>query len=999
VQTVKDPREEREEETEQYSVLEGLRKYAANHVLLVGRPGSGKSTALAQLLFEESEKAQILLTNEKNQKRIIHIPILVELRYCKTSIVDLILKFLKRHELIINNSKLDDILLGKTNVIPLLLFDGLNELSNDNAREEVKDFLRENKKISMVFTTRDIEIGGDFNIEKKLEMLPLNQLQMQQFVLTYFPEVGERVLRELGTRLKEFGETPLLLWMICFVFAPNGEKIPTTSGLLFHEFAKKFDKKKREKESAKIPEKLRRWQKRLLQQLAWVMTEGETRTEQKLSISKDTAEKILIKFLDGKIEYSEDIASEWLEYLINYYLIQVTSDGEEIEFCHQAIQEYYAAEALLEKLEKKFELRDEELQWNYLNYLKWTEPFALMLGMIEKKDDAINIIKLALAVDVRLGAILAGKVKKEWQKDTIFLVDILDKKVLLKVKLLGYTNSGTAVKFLEKHLIDKSEYIRFNAVEAIGDIRAEESIRLLCEYFEKESLDYIQIKIIESLEKIGDERVLPFLEQVLSSDNYFYCYSQIINTIETIGVNDRKNTINVLLKCLKKIHPDDLTYYRVIFILTQITKTNNLLDALEYLNNNGFNANEVLSYEELKKRKRENRIYGLIYGIPYQRVIYCSLSYSPLVWLQKKGEDRSIHILRDALLDPDDAIRRTAAYYLSQDIVDSSKNENEIRIELLFEFLKNEEKKLSDNKNSLSICHNIHNILYGIGEIGNLKSISQLQNLFFLSDNLVNRFNQSLWDITYKIQQRLGSYTLKKASIMTNQQVYISYNWQEDSNEIANQIVQAFEAKGIEVIRDKTHTSYKDSIKKFMQQIGQGQCVIAVISDRYLKSPNCMFELVEITKVGDFYNRIFPIILPDTKFYKAIDRLNYTQYWDEQIKELEIAMKSGSLANLQGITDELNLYTEIRSRIASLTDTLKDMNTLTLDLHRESEFTEMIQAVEAKLAEDSQNNSVSPSHNPTSFPQSITYDLRGANIGNFAHKVQGNQHTNQQEKS
>ena len=316
--------------------------------------------------------------------------------------------------------------------------------------------------------------------------------------------------------------------------------------------------------------------------------------------------------------------------------------------------------------------------------------------------------------------------------------------------------------------MDKSEYIRFNAVEALGDIRAEESIRLLCEYFEKESLDYIQIKIIESLEKIGDERVLPFLEQVLSSDNYFYCYSQIINTIETIGVNDRKNTINVLLKCLNKIHSDDLTYYRVIFILTQITKTNNLLDALEYLNNNGFNANEVLSYEELKKRKRENRIYGRIYGIPYQRVIYCSLTYSPLAWLQKKGEDRSIHILRDALLDPDDAIRRTAEYYLSQDIVNSSKDEIEMRVELLFELLKNEEKKLSDNKNSLSICHNIHNILYGIGEIGNLKSISQLQNLFFLSDNLVDRFNQSLWDITDKIQQRLGSYNQSLEDTLTN---------------------------------------------------------------------------------------------------------------------------------------------------------------------------------------------------------------------------------------
>jgi hypothetical protein len=186
-----------------------------------------------------------------------------------------------------------------------------------------------------------------------------------------------------------------------------------------------------------------------------------------------------------------------------------------------------------------------------------------------------------------------------------------------------------------------------------------------------------------------------------------------------------------------------------------------------------------------------------------------------------------------------------------------------------------------------------------------------------------------------------------------NQQVYISYNWQEDSNEIANQIVQAFEAKGIEVIRDKTHTGYKDSIKKFMQKIGQGQYVITVISDRYFKSPNCMFELVEIAKVGDFDKRIISIVLKHTKIYKPIERLNYIHYWETQIKELENAMKSGGLSNLQGITNDLNLYTEIRNCISSLTDTLKDMNTLTLDLHRESEFAEMIQAVEAKLAEDS----------------------------------------------
>ena len=97
--------------------------------------------------------------------------------------------------------------------------------------------------------------------------------------------------------------------------------------------------------------------------------------------------------------------------------------------------------------------------------------------------------------------------------------------------------------------------------------------------------------------------------------------------------------------------------------------------------------------------------------------------------------------------------------------------------------------------------------------------------------------------------------------------------------------------------------------------------------------------------------------------------------------------------------ETLKLYDDIRHNIDNLTHTFKVMNTLNKDLHRQSEFTEMIQAVEAKLAEDSQNRPVSPSHNPTLSPQSITYDLRGANIGNFAHNVQGDQHTNQQEKS
>jgi predicted NACHT family NTPase len=59
VQTVErdNERGQKQEKIERFSVLEGLRQYAPDHVLLVGRPGSGKSTALARLLLEEAQSA------------------------------------------------------------------------------------------------------------------------------------------------------------------------------------------------------------------------------------------------------------------------------------------------------------------------------------------------------------------------------------------------------------------------------------------------------------------------------------------------------------------------------------------------------------------------------------------------------------------------------------------------------------------------------------------------------------------------------------------------------------------------------------------------------------------------------------------------------------------------------------------------------------------------------------------------------------------------------
>ncbi len=103
VQPAKEQRGEAQQKTERLGVLEGLRKYAPEHVLLVGRPGTGKSTALARLLLEEAEKAR----GETGGNSPVKIPVLVELRYYRTSVLDLIRDFLKRHQLLLDSVELN----------------------------------------------------------------------------------------------------------------------------------------------------------------------------------------------------------------------------------------------------------------------------------------------------------------------------------------------------------------------------------------------------------------------------------------------------------------------------------------------------------------------------------------------------------------------------------------------------------------------------------------------------------------------------------------------------------------------------------------------------------------------------------------------------------------------------------------------------------------------------------------------------------------------------
>ncbi|MGB9153704.1 MAG: toll/interleukin-1 receptor domain-containing protein, partial [Alphaproteobacteria bacterium] len=90
-----------------------------------------------------------------------------------------------------------------------------------------------------------------------------------------------------------------------------------------------------------------------------------------------------------------------------------------------------------------------------------------------------------------------------------------------------------------------------------------------------------------------------------------------------------------------------------------------------------------------------------------------------------------------------------------------------------------------------------------------------------------------------------------------------------------DKVVAALEENNYKVTIDKKDLGYKGNIQEFEERLGRGERIVLIISDKFLKSPHCMYELLKISDSGDVYERIFPIVCKDAKIYKKSDQVEY----------------------------------------------------------------------------------------------------------------------------
>lgn len=275
------------------------------------------------------------------------------------------------------------------------------------------------------------------------------------------------------------------------------------------------------------------------------------------------------------------------------------------------MSEKYNLERLLEKLPN---LSDDELKWNYLNKVEYTQPLGDLIGSLSDFDLALRIVKLAFDIDIKLGAYLAGKVKEEWQEKTVSLIDKLKVPPVLKITLLLKTQSEAAIPRLAEFLENEDSNIIKTAIVGLANFNSDNAINQLTPLLDdKSQSSYVRLKIaVALLEKRRKLAVSTLLKLLTSTDS---AISRNAASILIKCESERKKIITRLKKVLTYKNPEFLSTAAFlageIQCLEVVPRLIELTDIKEEYDYEDDDEDDDYEYEDEYQQVRENAITAL----------------------------------------------------------------------------------------------------------------------------------------------------------------------------------------------------------------------------------------------------------------------------------------------------------------------------------------------------------------------------------------------------
>ena len=174
-----------------------------------------------------------------------------------------------------------------------------------------------------------------------------------------------------------------------------------------------------------------------------------------------------------------------------------------------------------------------------------------------------------------------------------------------------------------------------------------------------------------------------------------------------------------------------------------------------------------------------------------------------------------------------------------------------------------------------------------------------------------------------------------------NPNIFLSYAWA--NSDIADEIDSDFKSIGIQFKRDVRDLEYRKSIKEFMQQIGKSDFVLMIISDEYLRSMNCMYEITELLNTHEFKERGLPIVIDNaTHIFNPVNRTEYYTFWKNKMDEANRNMRR--FTNVDTI-DYVNRCRRIYDNLPDFFQRITDLNVSTYQKLKNENYRELLKII------------------------------------------------------
>jgi len=174
--------------------------------------------------------------------------------------------------------------------------------------------------------------------------------------------------------------------------------------------------------------------------------------------------------------------------------------------------------------------------------------------------------------------------------------------------------------------------------------------------------------------------------------------------------------------------------------------------------------------------------------------------------------------------------------------------------------------------------------------------------------------------------------------------IFLSYSHKD--KEIADRVDKFFISKNIRLTRDVRDAPAYSSLKKFMETIRDHDYVILLISDAYLKSTNCMYEVIQFIQEKNYINRTFPIVIDnEATIFDQSKHSKYIHYWQKKYKELGDEIKTLQNTGTISLHKELDKINKIQSNIGEFLNKIADLKCSPLDELERSNYKDIISVI------------------------------------------------------